>query len=66
MKYYAYKVAEDGGEPVGSEGRLLFELKTDRGAIRRCHRMFGYGFRWRLFTYEDFQDKSTFRPVYRH
>jgi hypothetical protein len=38
-KYYAYKVDENGKEPTGTTNRLLFELKTDRGAVLRAFRI---------------------------
>ena len=41
MKYYAYIPDENGNEPVGTFNRLMFELKTIRGARKRCYNAFG-------------------------
>ena len=45
-KYYAYiQKTTTGKEPMGTEKRLLFELKTNRGAIARAKRILGIGCR---------------------
>ena len=60
MKFYAYCGKEDlGKESLGTSGRLLFELKTIAGAIRRCQRLFGNGFR--LYSYTNFYRDETFK-----
>ena len=62
-KYYAYIPRDDGTEPIGSENKTMFELKTNAGAIRRCKRYFGNK-RFRLHTYTNFYDDITFRLVH--
>jgi hypothetical protein len=65
MTYYAYLgKAELGKEPCGMMAplppngpksgisKLIFSLKTDAGAIRRCRRTFGE-FPFRLYKYHD-------------
>ena len=60
MKFYAYKQDVGlGKEPLGTDGRMLFELKTVAGAIRRC-RSYGYS---RLFSYSNFYDDGTFKEI---
>ena len=60
MKFYAYRgQAALGQEPLGTAGRLLFELKTVAGAVRRCQRLFGNDFR--LYSYSHFYRDETFR-----
>lgn len=61
MKYYAYKLTDKGTEPMGTSGRILFELKTHKGAIRRALCVLGHNFR--LFSYTNFYDDKTFREV---
>jgi len=61
MKFYAYKPTKDGGEPLGTSGRTLFELKTVAGAHRRARSVLGP--RYRLFRYTNFYDNKTFRRV---
>jgi hypothetical protein len=62
MKFYAYKPRKDGTEPLGTDGRILFELKTVRGAIRRAKRILGES--CRVFQYTNFYNDETFRRVY--
>jgi len=75
MKYYAYLGTEDlGKEPCGmcsplppngpSAGisKILFELKTDRGALARARKQFE-SFPFRLYRYTDIYDSLTFREV---
>lgn len=63
MKFYAYKgTAELGKEPLGTSGKMLFELKTVNGAIRRAVRL--YGRSCTIYTYTNFYRDSTFRLVY--
>jgi len=61
MKFYAYKPTDKGTEPFGTQGRILFELKTRKGACRRAKRILGKDFR--LFTYISFYDDKTFHEV---
>lgn len=60
-KYYAYKPDKDGKEPMGTMTKMLFELKTDAGAIHRAFRQ--YGTTARVYQYTNFYDNSTFRCV---
>ena len=63
MKFYAYRgTALLGNEPCGGDGKLLFKLKTDIGALRRCFKAFGLE-PFRLYAYGNFYDKTTFREV---
>ena len=39
MKFYAYIPDKNGDEPLGTENRILFELKTTQGAIKRSSRL---------------------------
>jgi len=63
MKYYAYKGRKPlGREPLGTENKLLFELKTDSGAIRRAIRYLGR--ECSVYKYRNFYDDRTFTLVY--
>ena len=62
MKFYAYKPRKDGSEPMGTEGRLLYELKTILGATRHAIRILGG--HCRIFRYTNFYDDSTFHRIY--
>lgn len=63
MKFYAYKGDyEIGHEPCGTEGKLMFELKTTRGAIKRVRGIFKSS-PFKLYTYTNFYDDNTFRVV---
>jgi hypothetical protein len=63
MKYFAYIPREDGSEPMGTEHKILFELKTMRGAIRRARRSLGD--RFKLYSYTKFYDDKTFKLIKR-
>lgn len=60
-KYYAFKPDDQGKEPMGTQNRLLFELKTDMGAIRRAVRVLGQTAK--VFQYANFYDAKTFRCI---
>lgn len=62
MKFYAYIPTASGHCPMGTENRILFELKTIRGAIKRCNRTLGNV--WVLFRYTNFYDNKTFSFVH--
>jgi hypothetical protein len=65
MQFYAYNShAELGNEPLGTDGKLLFELKTYSGAVRRVQHCFK-NTPWNLYTYLNFYDNSTFKLVQR-
>ena len=67
MKFYAYRLTDGGGEPTGSANRLLFELKTVKGGIRRAVKQLGkYGRNIRLFSYTNFYDIKTFTEHFRN
>ena len=57
VNYYGYISREDGSEPTGSEGRILFTLKTKSGAIKRCQRVLGK--RFKLYTYTNLYNNNT-------
>lgn len=61
MKFYAYKPDSNGNEPMGTSGRILFELKTVRGAIRRARRMLGNNIK--VFHYTNFYNGKTFKQI---
>ncbi len=63
MKFYAYKGQYKlGNEMLGTEGRILFNLKTIRGAMNRCDKAFGKDFT--LYSYINFYDDDTFKRLY--
>ncbi len=62
MKYYAYLPNKDGTEPMGTDRKILFQLKTNSGAIRRAVRRFGH--KVRIFTYRNFYAGSTYQQIY--
>ena len=65
MQYYAYIPREDGTEPMGTENRLIIkDLKTSRGALRRCLRAFGDK-PFNLYTFTNFYSDATFTLIYR-
>ena len=61
MRFYAYKPDDSGKESMGTSGRILFELKTAKGAIRRAKRILGDNVR--IFVYTNFYNSETFRQV---
>ena len=61
MKFYAYIPTYNGLEPMGTGNKILFELKTNAGAIKRCRRVLGDY--WRLFNYKEFYDNATFTQI---
>lgn len=61
MKFYAYKPDADGNEPYGTCHKILFELKTVKGAIRRARRILGNNVR--VFTYTNIFDRDDFRQL---
>lgn len=63
MKFYAYKGhAALGEEPLGTNNKLLFELKTVRGAINRARVAFGND-DFSLFTYTNMYDNKTYHNI---
>lgn len=65
MAFYAYLGNADlGSEELGSFGRMVIpDLKTARGAIRRCNKYWA-GKEFRVYSYTDFYDKRTFKRVH--
>lgn len=61
MKFYAYVPDKNGQEPMGTDKKLLFELKTLYGAIRRATRILGSEVR--VFRYINFYDDMTFARI---
>ena len=59
MKFYTYLPDKNGKEPMGTENRLLFELKTIKGAAERCRRIFKTN-NFKLFSYTNFYDNESF------
>lgn len=64
MKYYAYKTStpyqkDMGDEPTGTFGRMLFELKTDAGAVRRCRRLWPNS-SWKVYGYTNIYRDNTY------
>ena len=61
MQFYAYKgSAELGKEPCGGDGKLIIrDLKTVRGAHKRCRTYLGS--EYRLYTFTSFYDNKTFK-----
>lgn len=62
MKFYAYIPRADGSEPTGGSGRILFELKTVEGALKRARKILGD--RFKLYGYTNFYDERTFKPYH--
>ena len=61
MKYYGYIPTSDGKEPLGTFGRVIFENKDERKAIRIARNRLGLEFK--LFKYTNFYDPKTFTLV---
>jgi hypothetical protein len=62
MKFYAYKGKLPlGKEPLGTFDKLIFELRTKKGAIRHCEKYLGLKFM--LYTYYNFFDDKTFTLI---
>ena len=60
MQFYVHAGSE---EPTGTEGRFIWrDLKTRGGAIRRARRIFK-GRPFSLYTFTDFYDGRTFKPI---
>jgi len=62
MKFYAYIPDKNNFEPTGSANRILFELKTFAGAIRRAKRILGNNIH--VFKYTDIYDDKTFLKIF--
>jgi hypothetical protein len=62
MNYYAYVPDKDGREPLGTAGRIRFELRTNSGAIRRARRLLGD--KVVVSSYTNFYIDETFKVIY--
>jgi len=63
MEFYAYAGNKRlGEEGLGSERRVLMNLKTVRGAMKRCRKIFPGGFM--LYRYRNFYQDETFELLY--
>lgn len=63
MKFYAYKGRMPlGKEPLGTFGKMMFELKTIDGAIRKVLK--AYGSEVSIYRYTNFYRDSTFTRIY--
>jgi len=62
IAFYAYLPNHDGTEPVGTDRRILFQLKTRRGGIRRAIRLLGVNVVVKI--YQNFYDDSTFYQIF--
>lgn len=63
MKFYGYRGEfKLGTEPLGTSERVLFELKTIKGAVRRARSRFGHD-DFSLYSYTDFYDNDTFKKI---
>lgn len=63
MKYYAYEGRKSlGNEALGTSDKLLFELKTDAGAVRRAINYLGD--RCSVYKYTNFYNDRTFKQIY--
>ncbi len=62
MKIYAYKITDTGREPTNPEDKLLYELKTIKGGVRRAIKILGEN--CRVYIYRNFYDKNTFEQIY--
>jgi hypothetical protein len=61
-KFYACRGTKPLGIEVGSSDRLMFELKTYSGAIRKCERYYK-GESFSLYRYINFYDYKTFKLI---
>lgn len=70
MKFYGYVPTKEGKEPLGTEGRTMFELETVPGAIRKMRRYASTvkspklsAPSFKLFSYTNFYDESTYKQI---
>ena len=63
MKIYAYKGTADlGKESLGTEGKLMFELKARWAILRRCKQAFKDN-NFRVYSYTNFYNDATFTEI---
>lgn len=64
-QFYAYVPTAENKEPTGTSNRLIIkDLKTAKGALNRCLKAFKEK-PFRLYTFRNFYDDSTFTLIYR-
>lgn len=63
MNFYAYKGKHAlGNEPLGTDNKMIIkDLKSVRGAIKRCKSMWGQNFK--LYSYTEFYNNHTFKEI---
>lgn len=62
MKFYAYKMSDCGQEPIGRNGRILFESSTNEDAIKHSESILGN--RYMLFSYTTgYKNKNKYKLV---
>ena len=62
MKFYAYKMSACGQEPIGKNGRILFESSTNEDAIKHSESILGN--RYMLFSYTaGYKNKNKYKLV---
>jgi len=62
MKFYAYKMSDCGQEPIGKNGRILFESSTNEDAIKHSESILGN--RYMLFSYTTgYKNKNKYKLV---
>lgn len=62
MKFYAYKPSDCGQEPIGKNGRVLFESNTNEDAIEHTESILGE--RYMLFSYTTiYKNKNKYKLV---
>ena len=62
MKFYAYKMSDCGQEPLGKNGKILFESSTNEDAIKHTESILGE--RYMLFSYTvGYKNKKNYKLV---
>ena len=65
MNFYAYRGTFPLGKaPLGTTGKMIFSLKTERGAKNRCRARFNNE-PFTLYSYTSFYNDKTFTLVFR-
>lgn len=64
MKFYGYynDLAPLGAERPAGDNKMMFELKTVKGAIQRMER-YAKGQPFKLYSYTNFYNNSTFEHI---
>ena len=62
MKFYAYKPSDFGKEPIGKNGKILFESSTKEDAIKHTESILGE--KYMLFSYTTgYKNKKNYKLV---